>query len=135
MVTEEGRRTTGKERQRGGAENTTIRRNLPLFIGRCFIVVVSSVSKVDREGTIDATYFRTIKFPILIWLDLAFSYLHVGTVCTNINLVKQKGKCQIKVGSIERFENCNRVMKSCVCVIARNANSNGRFSDEMKSQI
>ena len=84
MATEERRRAAGKERQRGGAENTKIRRNLPLFIGRCFIVVVSSVSEVDREGTIDATAFRTINFPISIWLDLAFSYIRVRTVQISI---------------------------------------------------
>ena len=80
MVAEERRRATGKERQGGEAENTRTWRNLPLFIGRCFIVAISSVSEVDRESTIDATDFRTINFPISIWLDLAFSYLHVRTV-------------------------------------------------------
>ena len=111
-----------------------IRRNLPLPIGRCFIVAVSYVSEVDREGTIDATAFRTIN---LSDLDLARSglFLPPCTNSTNINLAKRKGKCQIKVGSIERFEKCSRVMESCVCVIARNANSNGRFSDEIKPQI
>ena len=58
IVTEERQWTAGKERQREGAENTRIRRNLPLFIGCCFIVVVSSLSEVDKEGAIDATAFR-----------------------------------------------------------------------------
>ena len=55
-----------------------------VYIGRSFIVVVSSVSEVDREGTIDATVFRTIKFPISIWLNLVFSYLHVRTIQKSI---------------------------------------------------
>ena len=124
----------GKERQREGAENTRIRRNLPLFIGCCFIVVVSSASEVDKEGMIDATAFRTIN---LSDLNLARSglFLPPYTNSTNINLAKQKGKCQIKVGSIEGFGKCVIVIESCVCVIARNANSDGRFLCETKPQI
>ena len=105
-----------------------------MFIGCSFIVVVSSVSEVVREGTIDATAFRTIN---LSDLDLAQSglFLPPCTNSTNINLAKQKRTYQIKVGSIGRFEKCSRVMESCVCVIARNANSNRRFSCETKPQI
>ena len=51
-----------RETKRSG-RNTRIWRNLPLFIGRCFIVVVSSASEVDKEDTIDDTGFRTIIFP------------------------------------------------------------------------
>ena len=106
------------------------------YIGRCFIAVVSSISGVDREGMVDATVFRTIKFSISIWLNLAFSYLHVQTVQKSI-WPNERGntRLRIEVGSIQRFENCSRVMESCFCVIARNANSDGRFSDEIKAQI
>ena len=50
IVTEERRRTAGKERQREGAENTRIRRNLPLFIGRSYFrcCVISEVDRVGR---------------------------------------------------------------------------------------
>ena len=86
----ERRQITGKERQRRGAENTRIQRNLPLFISRCFIVVVSSVSEEDREGTIDATVFRTIK---ISHLDLAQSGLFLPP-CTNSKYKNQSGQAK-----------------------------------------
>ena len=74
-------------------------------------------------------------FPISIWLDQVSSYLHVSTNNAKINLPRRKGKCQIEVGSIECFEKYSRVMESCACVIARNVNSNRRFSDEINPQL
>ena len=105
-----------------------------VYIDCCFIVVVSSVSKVDSEGTIDAIVFRTIKIPHLN-LSQSGLFLPRWMNSTKNNLVKQKGKFQIEVGSIKRFDKCSRVMESCACDIARNANSNGRFSGKIKSQL
>ena len=92
-----------------------------------------NVTPKQVDKTIDATaLLEQSVYSILIWLDLAFSSC---TNITNINLAKRKRKCQIKVGSIERFEKYSRVMESCGCVIARNAKSNGRFSCETKPNI
>ena len=68
------------------------------FLSAVVFVVAPSVSKVDREGAIDATVFRIINFPTSIWLDLTFSYLHVQTVQKSI-LPNEKGKCQIELMS------------------------------------
>ena len=54
----DGGETTGNRQRetKRRAGNTRIRQNLPLFIGCCFNVVVTSVSEVDREGTISRCY-------------------------------------------------------------------------------
>ena len=123
-MTEERRQTAGKERQRGGAENTSIRQNLPLFfIVRCYCCCCVAC-EVDRVGRYYS--FQNMQFPHLD-LDRSGIFSHP---CTNSRKLIWPNKREIsdQAGSIDWFENCS---SSC-CVITKNVNSNGHFSDETK---
>ena len=96
IVTNDGgraKRVKEKRQKTRGSDGTY------LCLSTVVIVVVSYVSEADREGTIDATIFRIISFS---HLDLARSgiFLPPWTNSIKVNLAKQKGKCQIEVGSI-----------------------------------